>query len=97
MKLSWLRETDFGSLIESPLLALSGQSDRARVCPLLNQSGQSRVLARCGLSAFDPKRTCRHLCRGATVVIKKVLSKLVQLQQIGPTHYQFLSFILSLR
>ena len=51
------------------------------------------------MSAIDPKRTsaCRHLCRGTTVVIKKVLSKLVQSQQIGLTHYQFLSFILSLR
>jgi hypothetical protein len=40
-----------------PLLALNGQFTRAGVCPLLDQSGQSRILARDGLSAFDPKRT----------------------------------------
>jgi hypothetical protein len=28
-------------------------------CPLSNNSGQSRILARDGLSASDPKRTCR--------------------------------------
>src|SRR5450755_1423175 len=40
------------------LMALSGQSDRTRVCPLLDQSGQRSILARGGLSANDPKRTC---------------------------------------
>jgi len=39
------------------LLSLNGQFDRARVCPLSDYSGQSRILARDGLSAFDPKRT----------------------------------------
>src|ERR1700681_2766304 len=41
----------------SPLLALSGHSNRAHVCPLLDQSGQEWILARVGLSANDPKRT----------------------------------------
>jgi hypothetical protein len=41
----------------SLLLALSGQSDRTRFCPLLDQSGQRWILARDGLSAYDPKRT----------------------------------------
>ena len=40
-----------------PLLALSGQSSHARVCPLLDNSGQSRISAQVHLSAFDPKRT----------------------------------------
>ena len=40
--------------IRCRLLALSGQSDRARVCPLSDQSGQRWILARNGLSAFDP-------------------------------------------
>ena len=43
---------------ESPLLAQSGQSDRTRVCPLLDQSGQRWILACNGLPANDPKRTC---------------------------------------
>jgi ligand-binding sensor domain-containing protein len=38
-------------------MALSGQSNRLCVCPLLDQSGQIWILARDGLSAFDPKRT----------------------------------------
>jgi putative ABC transport system substrate-binding protein len=41
----------------SPLLAQSGQSSRARACPLLDQSGQRLILARDGLSAFDPSAT----------------------------------------
>src|ERR1035437_8159989 len=44
----------------SPLVALSGQSNSARVCPLLDQSGQRSILAADGLSAFDPKRTFRY-------------------------------------
>ena len=36
------------------LLALSGQTNRTRVCPLLDQSGQSWILAHDGLSANDP-------------------------------------------
>ena len=38
----------------SPLLAHSGHRNRTRVCPLLDQSGQRSILARNGLSAFDP-------------------------------------------
>jgi hypothetical protein len=38
-------------------MALSGQSSRTRVCPLLDQSGQTWILGRDGLSTFDPKRT----------------------------------------
>jgi hypothetical protein len=41
----------------SPLMALSGQSSRARFCPLLDNSGQRRILGRDGLSAYDPTRT----------------------------------------
>jgi len=37
-------------------MAISGQTSRTRVCPLLDQSGQSWILARDGLSAFDPQR-----------------------------------------
>jgi hypothetical protein len=37
----------------SPLLAQSGQSNRARVCPLLDQSRQRWILGRDGLSAND--------------------------------------------
>ncbi len=40
-------------------MALNGQSDRTRVCPLLDNSGQSRILARDGLSTNDPKRTTK--------------------------------------
>jgi hypothetical protein len=39
------------------LLALSGQSSCAHVCPLLDQNGQKWVLARAGLSAYDPQWT----------------------------------------
>ena len=42
-------------------LALNGQSNRTRVCPLLDQSRQRWILARNGLSAFDPKRTFAHI------------------------------------
>jgi len=42
---------------QSLRLALSGQSDRTHVCPLLDQSGHSLILALGGLSANDPKRT----------------------------------------
>ena len=34
-------------------MALSGQAIRARVCPLLDHSGQSQILARVGLSVYD--------------------------------------------
>jgi hypothetical protein len=36
------------------LLALNGQTNRARVCPLLGNSGQRWILASDGLSANDP-------------------------------------------
>jgi hypothetical protein len=39
------------------LMALSGHSSRARVCPLLDNSGQRSILKGDGLAAFDPKRT----------------------------------------
>src|ERR1700690_4442622 len=39
------------------LMALSGQSDRTRVCPLLDQSGQRWILARDSLSANDQSET----------------------------------------
>src|ERR1035437_10624622 len=44
----------------SLLMALSGQSNRLCVCPLLDQSGQRSILARDGLSAFD--RGCVKTC-----------------------------------
>jgi len=37
--------------------AKSGQSNRVRVCPLLDNSGQRSILARDGLSANDPQQT----------------------------------------
>jgi hypothetical protein len=44
-------------MAEGPLLALGRHFSRISVCPLLDQSGQSRIFAGGGLSAFDPKRT----------------------------------------
>jgi hypothetical protein len=46
----------------SPLVVLSGQSTRTRVCPLLDQSGQKWILAHDGLSAFDPTATLAVHC-----------------------------------
>jgi hypothetical protein len=46
----------------SLLLALSGQSNRTRVCPLLDKSGQRLTLAYDGLSAFDPTATLAVHC-----------------------------------
>jgi hypothetical protein len=46
----------------SPLLALSGQSSRTRVCPLLGNSGQRWILRRNGLSANDPTATLAVRC-----------------------------------
>jgi hypothetical protein len=43
-------------------MALSGQSDCTRVCPRLDHSGQSWILARDGLSAFDPIATLAVHC-----------------------------------
>jgi hypothetical protein len=37
-------------------------SNRARVCPLLGNSGQRWILARDGLSAFDPSATLAVHC-----------------------------------
>jgi hypothetical protein len=39
------------------LLALRGQSSHARVCQLLDQSGQRWILARDGYDAIDPEAT----------------------------------------
>jgi hypothetical protein len=43
-------------------MALSGQSNCTRLCPLLDQSGQKLILASDGLSAFDPKQTLAVHC-----------------------------------
>jgi len=43
-------------MAECLLLALSGQFNHARVCPLLDQSGQRWILTCDDLSANDPKR-----------------------------------------
>ena len=57
---------------QCPLLALSGQSDRAHVCPLLDQSGQRGILARDDLSAYDPQRTLERLLAAiATMTIAR--------------------------
>jgi hypothetical protein len=34
---------------------------RRKICPLSDNSGQNPILARDGLSAFDPKRTFAHV------------------------------------
>jgi hypothetical protein len=44
------------------LMALNGQTNRARVCPLSDNSGQRWTFARDGLSAFDPKATLAVHC-----------------------------------
>jgi hypothetical protein len=44
------------------LLALNGHSNRAHVCPLLDQSGQTWILARDRLSAYDPTATLAVHC-----------------------------------
>jgi hypothetical protein len=48
--------------VRRSLLAQSGQSNRAHVCPLLDQSGQSWILGRDGLSAYDPTATLAVHC-----------------------------------
>ena len=50
------------------LLALSGHSSRTGVCPLLDQSRQNLILARNGMSAFDPKQTSGLLRNRRSVV-----------------------------
>ena len=49
-------------MAECLLLALNGQPNRTGVCPLLDQSGQKRILARDDLSAFDPTATLAVHC-----------------------------------
>jgi hypothetical protein len=46
----------------SPVLAHSGQSDRIRVCPLSDKSGQDWIFARDSLSANDPTATFAVHC-----------------------------------
>ena len=48
--------------LECRLMALSGQSGPPHVCPLLDQSGQRWILARDGLSAYDPTATFAVHC-----------------------------------
>ena len=45
-------------------MAQSGRCSRTSACPLLDQSGQSRILAGDGLSAYDPKRTWPIMTQG---------------------------------
>jgi hypothetical protein len=58
---SW-RPLSFQTTVQCLLLALSGQADRPRFCPLSDQSGQMRVLASKGLSANDPQATSALHC-----------------------------------
>jgi hypothetical protein len=46
----------------SLLMAQSGHCKSARVCPLLDQSGQRWIFARGGLSAYDPTATLGVHC-----------------------------------
>jgi hypothetical protein len=48
--------------VHRSLLALSGQSSCARVCPLSDKSGQNSILAGGGLSAYDPSATLAVHC-----------------------------------
>jgi hypothetical protein len=48
--------------VQWSLLAHSGHSNRALVCPLLDKSGQRLTLARDGLSANDPTATLAVHC-----------------------------------
>ena len=63
--------SSIGFPLRPSLAALSGQADRARVCPLLAQSGHALLhcmspllgvkrtwVGALHMSAFDPKRTC---------------------------------------
>jgi len=47
---------------ESGLLAHRVISLRCKICPLLDQSGQRWILARDGLSAYDPSATLAVHC-----------------------------------
>src|ERR1035441_7010792 len=55
--LNFRRQVPIPIMAAVQVMALSGQSSCARVCPLLDQSGQSWILARDGLSASDQQRT----------------------------------------
>jgi hypothetical protein len=46
----------------SPLLALSGQSNCTRVCPLSDNSGQQWIFGPDSLSAYDPTATLAVHC-----------------------------------
>jgi hypothetical protein len=48
--------------VHRSLMALSGQCSRSSVCPLLDNSGHRWILARDGLSAFDPTATLAVHC-----------------------------------
>ena len=52
----------FRPSVQCRLLALSGQSSCARVCPLSDKSGQNSILAGGGLSAYDPSATLAVHC-----------------------------------
>jgi len=56
-------------------MALSGQSDRTRVCPLLDQSGHCWILARDGSVAIDPTATLAVHCGNGFDAGFKPLSK----------------------
>src|SRR6202166_4270745 len=59
-------------------MALSGQSSCARVCPLLDNSGQTWILAQAGLSANDPTATCTAPPLIPWIIIDSPLSPLGQ-------------------
>src|ERR1039457_1245273 len=50
------------SFVGCPLMALNGHSNRAPVCPLSDNSGQTWILAWDGLSANDPTATLAVHC-----------------------------------
>ena len=54
-----LNLSDFAAVHES---AFGGHSNRGRECPLLDQSGQRRIIGRDGLSANDPTATLAVHC-----------------------------------
>jgi len=84
-----LRCQSTGSSRACPLLAHSGHSNRARICPLSDNSGQRWILARDDLSANDPKRTTAQLNmsqprRGGDNTIRHG-----KMEQIGPVAVVF--------
>jgi hypothetical protein len=68
----------------SPLMALSRQFSCISVCPLLDQSGERRILARDGLSANDPKRTSRWLHHSAAPRLRDAKRQADNLTKSGP-------------